>query len=74
MELPHHHEKMRTNYEQAEIPSSRDVIENTILLNRPVNINIVSLNDDSKKYIQDTKYKPHKLTEVKSMEKLDQDW
>ena len=39
-----------------DIPSNTDVIENTVMLNRPFNVNIVSLNDDSKKYIQHSEY------------------
>ena len=44
-----------------DIPSNTDVIENTVMLNRPFNVN-------------STQNIPHILTEVKLIEKLDQDW
>ena len=39
-----------------DIPRNTDVIENTVMLNRPFNVNIVSLNDDSKNYMQHSEY------------------
>ena len=39
-----------------DIPSNTDVIENTVMLNQPFNVNIVSLNDDLNKCIQHSEY------------------
>ena len=39
-----------------DIPRETDVVENTIILNCPYNVNIVSLTNDTKKYIRHSEY------------------
>ena len=41
---------------RLDIPRETDVVENTIMLNRPYNVNIVSLTNDTKKYIRHSEY------------------
>ena len=44
---------------RLDIPSETDVVENTIMLNRPYNMNIISLTNDTKKYIRHSEYKAY---------------
>ena len=41
---------------KLDIPEDTDIIENTTTLNRPYNVNIISLTNDPKKYIRHSEY------------------
>ena len=42
--------------DQLDLQEETDIIENTTTLNRPYNINLVSLTNDTKKYIRHSEY------------------
>ena len=44
---------------RLDIPRETDVVENTIMLNRPYNVNIISVTNDTKKYIRHSEYIAH---------------
>ena len=51
-----HHNKWAQIVGQLDIPENTDIIENTATLNRPYNVNIVSLTNDTEKYIRHSEY------------------